>query len=75
MPCPRLLVDSVRAAWEDFPSVLRDKLKQRPPNWPVYVHGDPELTFARPVKAVDIIRGLHAEVVLLAPPLPTAPPF
>ena len=45
--------------------VLQTKLKLRPPNWPVYFTGDPSLEWQGPVKAIDIIRGLQAEVVLL----------
>ena len=35
--------------------------------WPVYVEGDTDLEWLWPAKAVDIIQGLHAKVILLTP--------
>lgn len=61
----RLYIDSEPVTWNEFPAALRTKLKQRPPYWPVYFIGDPNLEWQFPVKAIDIVRGLQAEVVLL----------
>jgi hypothetical protein len=60
-------IDSRPIPWDRLASQLRIELKQRPPNWPVYLEGDPEMNFGDAVAAIDIIRGLHAEVVLLGP--------
>ncbi len=40
---------------------------RRPPDWQVYVEGDPNLEFEPVAKAIEIIRAEHAEVVLLTP--------
>jgi len=50
---------------EDFDAVLRKELSRRPPSWPVYVQGDPNLEWAWVLKVVDMVRGLPAEVVLV----------
>jgi hypothetical protein len=67
-----LYVDSRPVSWEDFGGVLQKELNQRPPDWPVYLQGDPDMDWQWAVRAMDTIRGLHAEVVLLtsAPALP-----
>jgi hypothetical protein len=62
-----LYLDSRPTLWEDFGPLLRKELPRRPPNWPVYLEGDPEMEWGQAVRAIDIIRGLHAEVVLLTP--------
>ena len=62
---PTLYVDSRLVRWEDFGAVLQKEISRRPPNWPVYVDGDPDMEWGSAVKAIDTIRGLHAEVVLL----------
>lgn len=51
--------------WEDFDIVLQKELIRRPPNWPVYLEGDPNMEWKWAVKTIDRIRGLGAEVVLL----------
>jgi hypothetical protein len=45
--------------------LLKKELSRRPPDWPVYVDGDPDLEWQYPAEAIDAIRGLHAEVILL----------
>ncbi|MGA2273122.1 MAG: hypothetical protein ABSH00_06180 [Bryobacteraceae bacterium] len=62
---PNLFVNSQAVSWEDFEAVLRKELSSRPPNWPVYLQGDPNLEWGRVAIAIDIIRGLQAEVVLV----------
>ena len=55
-------------SWEEFDEVLRKGLRLRPPNWPVYLEADPDLEWQKVVKPIDAIRGLQAQVVLLARP-------
>jgi hypothetical protein len=62
---PGLSVDSQPVAWEDFGNVLQNGLRSRPPSWPVYVEADRDVEWESAVKAVDVIRGLNAEVTLL----------
>jgi hypothetical protein len=62
---PRLYVEHEPVPWHSLNAALRHELKSRPPNWPVYLECDPDLEWNWPVKAIDEIRGLGAEVVLL----------
>jgi hypothetical protein len=62
---PNLYLNSQLVSWEDFGTVLQGELNRRPPHWPVYVEGDPDLEWQHVVKAIDAIRGLQAEAVLL----------
>jgi hypothetical protein len=62
---PNLYVDLRLVSWEDFGMVLQKQLNQRPPNWPVYLEGDPGMNWGWAVEVIDTIRGLQAEVVLL----------
>jgi hypothetical protein len=52
-------------SWEDLPGALRKELNRRPPRFPVYVEGDPEGEWRDTVRAIDVVRGLDAEVILL----------
>ena len=63
----RLYVDSRLVSWEDFEAVLQSELNRRPPNWPVYVEGSGDMEWGNAVRAIDTIRGLQAQVVLLTP--------
>ena len=45
-------------------NALLGHLKARP-HWIVYVEGASEVAWADVAKAIDVARGLHAEVVLL----------
>jgi hypothetical protein len=63
---PVLYVNSRIVSREDFETVLRSELSLRPPTWPVYFEGDPGMPWEYAVKTIDAIRGLYAEVVLLA---------
>jgi hypothetical protein len=62
---PRLYVDYRPIGWDDLDAVLRKELRLRPPNWPVYMEGDPGMEWQWAVDTIDRIRGLHAEVILL----------
>jgi biopolymer transport protein ExbD len=52
-------------SWEDLPGALRKELNRRPPRFPVYVEGAPEGEWRDTVRAIDVVRGLDAEVILL----------
>ena len=62
---PRLYVDDQPTGWDDFDVVIQKELSRRPPNWPVYVEGDPAMEWRWAVHTIDRIRGLNAEVILL----------
>jgi hypothetical protein len=62
---PRLYVDYRPVGWDDIEALLRKELRVRPPNWPVYVEGDPGMEWVWAADTIDRIRGLHAEVILL----------
>ncbi len=61
----KLYVDSKSIHWENLDAVLRTELSRRPPNWPVYVDGNPDLEWKDVAPAIDALRGLGAEVVLV----------
>jgi hypothetical protein len=63
-----LYIGSWRVPSQDFDTVLRKGLDTRPPSWPVYVEGDPNLEWRAVVGAIDEIRGFNAKVVLLTRP-------
>jgi biopolymer transport protein ExbD len=62
---PSVYLDSRRVSWEDFDVALQKDINQRPPRWPVYLDGDPDMELGWAVQAIDIIRGEGAEVILL----------
>jgi hypothetical protein len=62
---PDLYVGSQRMLWEDFDAFLKKEIVRRPPNWPVYFEGDPEMDWQYAAKAIDRIRGLQAEVIIV----------
>jgi biopolymer transport protein ExbD len=62
---PEVYVNSQPVQWDDLDSVLRKQLSIRPPNWPVYLEGDPKMDFGWAAKAIEVIRGSHAEVMLV----------
>lgn len=62
---PTVYIDSRSVSWEDFDAVLRKEIYARPPHWPVYLQGDPELDWSSVGESIDRIRGLDAEVILL----------
>jgi hypothetical protein len=49
----------------ELSGVLRKELKHRPPNWPVYVEGDPAEDWQWVVKGIDTIRSVQGEAYLL----------
>lgn len=51
--------------WADLSAVLQKELIRRPPNWPVYVEGDPDADWQWVAMTIDTIRGLTEEVYLL----------
>jgi hypothetical protein len=62
---PDLYLNSQPVSWEDLATVLQTELNKRPPQWPVYVKGDPEMEWRWAAKAIDVAQGLHAQVTLL----------
>ena len=61
---PELYINSKPASWNRFADDLKNELKLRP-KWVVYVQADPNLPWADILNAVDVAKGLHANVVLL----------
>ena len=61
---PELYVNSKPTSWNRLALDLKNELKLRP-NWVVYVQADPVLPWADIVNAMDVAKGLHANVVLL----------
>jgi biopolymer transport protein ExbD len=62
----KVYVDSQPVGWEDLASVLRKGMALRPPGWPVYVDADRDLEVQWPMRAIDIVRGIQMEVVLVS---------
>ena len=63
---PSLFLRSKRVSWSDLGSALQEELKARPDRV-VYFEADPEVAYNDAVKAIDIIRGAHVDVVMLIP--------
>lgn len=61
---PVVYVNSKETPWDELGNTLRSQLELRP-HWIVYVEGGTEVPWAGVAKAIDVARGLHAEVVLL----------
>ena len=61
---PELYVNSKPTSWNKFGDDLKNELKLRP-KWVVYVQADPNLPWADITSAIDVAKGLHADVVLL----------
>ena len=61
---PDVYVNSNPSSWNTLASDLKNELKLRP-KWTVYVQADPVLPWANIVNAIDVAKGLHADVVLL----------
>ena len=59
-----VFVNSKETPWDELGNTLRGQLKVRP-HWIVYVAGGDEVPWADVANAIDVARGLHAEVVLL----------
>jgi hypothetical protein len=62
---PMLYLNSQPIPWKNLTATLEIELSRRPPDWPVYLESDREIEWENAAKAIDIIRGLHTEVVLL----------
>lgn len=69
---PAVYIGSRSTSWEDFDAVIMSEIRSRPLEWPIYLQGDPELDWKSVAQAIDRIRGLDAEVILLTrnPPRP-----
>jgi hypothetical protein len=64
-PRPCLRIDTLNVSWDDFDSVLQDKLLLRPTDWPVFLEGDRAMNWKYAAEVIDRIEGLHGKVVLL----------
>ena len=64
---PSVYVDSRQVTWDSLAAVLQKEVNRRPPNWPVYVEGGPDMEWKWAVRAVDIVQGLQARAILLTP--------
>ena len=62
---PDIYLGSRRVPWDDFEATLQTEINRRPPDWPVYLEGDRESDWASVVRAIDRIRRLHVDVILL----------
>jgi hypothetical protein len=73
---PSLYVDWRPVPWQEFDALLQKELVRRPPNWPVYLEGDPDMDWQYAVDAVDRVRAWNGEVILLTsrPPSSWTPP-
>jgi biopolymer transport protein ExbD len=60
-----LYFNSQRISWDRLGPLLDKELLRRPPEWPVYVRGDGDVELQSVLRAIDIIRGKRAQVVLL----------
>jgi len=63
---PVLDLQSRRVSWSGLETALKEELRLRP-DYRVYLEADPNLEWQDVVKAVDIIKGVQADVVLLTP--------
>ncbi len=63
---PELYINSVLVPWDNFEEHLQKALNRCPPEWPVYIEGDPELEWGAVVSVVDRIQGLHVPVTMLS---------
>jgi biopolymer transport protein ExbD len=61
---PLLYVNSKETSWEELGNKLQSRLDVRPRRR-VYVEGGDDVEWAYVADAIDVARGLHAEVVLL----------
>jgi biopolymer transport protein ExbD len=64
----RLLLNGAEVNREELEGALESKLAQRA-DWEVFVEGDDSVSFADPMYAIDAIKALHAEAVILTPKL------
>jgi len=61
---PVVYVNSKETPWDELGNTLRIQLEVRP-HWVVYVTGGDKVPWEDVARAIDVARGLHAEVVLL----------
>jgi biopolymer transport protein ExbD len=62
----RWVFDGKPVSSEEFPAALRQALSRRPDRF-VCIDADRGLDFAVPVRAMDIIQGLSAKIIIAAP--------
>ncbi len=59
-----VFVNSKATPWDELGKAIRSQLELRP-RWIVYVEGADEYDWGSVLKAIDVVRGLHSEVILL----------
>ena len=59
-----IYVNSSKVKREGLAAAVRDGMKRRPWNWPVYVMGDPALDLQPVAEVIDTLQGEHVKVVL-----------
>ncbi len=62
---PKLYLNSKPVRWDELGEALTKELKLRP-DWVVYVDADDMVSWSDVIGTMDIIRGRHAKIVLLA---------
>jgi hypothetical protein len=62
---PKVYVNSKETPWDELHDALRQELNLRP-HWIVYVEAGDDVRWMYVEYAIDVARGLHAEVVLLS---------
>lgn len=62
----RWFFDGKPVSAEEFPAAFKKALDRRL-DWFVYLSASPELPFGAPARAMDMIQGLHAKIILVTP--------
>jgi biopolymer transport protein ExbD len=62
----RWFLDGKPVSPEEFPGALKKVLDRRL-DWVVYLNASPELELGAPARAMDMIQGLHAKIILVTP--------
>jgi hypothetical protein len=62
---PKLYLNSKPVRWDELGEALTKELELRP-DWVVYVDADGMVSWSDVIGAMDIVRGRHAKIVLLA---------
>ena len=61
---PAVYVNSKKTPWDELDNTVRSELKVRP-KWIAYVEAQNNVRWADVANAIDVVAGLHADVVLL----------
>jgi biopolymer transport protein ExbD len=61
---PAIYVNSKKTPWDELGNTVRRKLKVRP-QWIAYIEAENNVPWADVANVIDVVAGLHADVVLL----------